>query len=225
MKSSKVDIGFALDPDADRLVILTPNKGAVSEEYTLPLSFLSLTLGKMPKKANIVVNLSTSFINEFVADQHGVSVTRSKVGEANVVSEMLRLKSVFGGEGNGGVIDPEIPSFGRDSLSGIAHTLNLMAITGKRIDSILEELPAIYMQKTSFKVAGKNLQDIYSKFRGEFSNSSEETLDGLRLTSEDSWIHIRPSNTEPIIRVIGEARTKKDLNSLLDRAERLMENA
>ncbi|MDI7203796.1 phosphoglucosamine mutase [Leptospira santarosai] len=225
MKSSKVDIGFALDPDADRLVILTPNKGAVSEEYTLPLSFLSLTLGKMPKKANIVVNLSTSFINEFVADQHGVSVTRSKVGEANVVSEMLRLKSVFGGEGNGGVIDPEIPSFGRDSLSGIAHTLNLMAITGKRIDSILEELPAIYMQKTSFKVAGKNLQDIYSKFRGEFSTSSEETLDGLRLTSEDSWIHIRPSNTEPIIRVIGEARTKKDLNSLLDRAERLMENA
>ncbi|RHX85185.1 phosphoglucosamine mutase [Leptospira stimsonii] len=225
MKSSGADIGFALDPDADRLVVLTPKKGAISEEYTLPLSFLSLTLGKFPKKANVVVNLSTSFINEFVAGEYGVPVTRSKVGEANVVSDMLRHKSVFGGEGNGGVIDPEIASFGRDSLSGIAHILNVMATTGKKIDSLLEEMPAIHMQKTSFKIAGKNLQDIYSKFRGEFSSYSEETLDGLRLASEDSWIHIRPSNTEPIIRVIGEARTKKDLNSLLDRAGRLMENA
>ncbi|EMN80941.1 phosphoglucosamine mutase [Leptospira interrogans] len=225
MKSSGADIGFALDPDADRLVVLTPKKGAISEEYTLPLSFLSLTLEKIPKKANITVNLSTSFINEFVAGQNGVPIFRSKVGEANVVSEMLRQKSIFGGEGNGGVIDPTIASFGRDSLSGIAHILNVMAATGKKIDSIVEELPAIYMQKTSFKIAGKNLQDIYSKFRGEFSTFSEETIDGLRLTSEDSWIHIRPSNTEPIIRIIGEARTKKDLNSLLDRAGRLMENA
>ncbi|MBE8365111.1 phosphoglucosamine mutase [Leptospira borgpetersenii] len=225
MKSSGADIGFALDPDADRLVVLTPKKGAISEEYTLPLSFLSLTLGKMPKKANLVVNLSTSFINEFVAGQYGVPVSRSKVGEANVVSEMLRQKSIFGGEGNGGVIDPAIASFGRDSLSGIAHILNGMAATGKKIDSIVEELPAVHMQKTSFKVAGKNLQDIYSKFSEEFSAFSEETLDGLRLASDDSWIHIRPSNTEPIIRVIAEARTKKDLNSLLDRSRSLMENA
>ncbi|XDD50571.1 phosphoglucosamine mutase [Leptospira sp. WS92.C1] len=225
MKSSGADIGFALDPDADRLVVLTPKKGAISEEYTLPLSFLSLALGKFPKKSSMIVNLSTSFINEFVAANYGVPVFRSKVGEANVVSEMLRQKSIFGGEGNGGVIDPAIASFGRDSLSGIAHILNVMAATGKKIDSILEALPAVHMQKTSFKIAGKNLQDIYSKFQGEFSNFSEETLDGLRLASEDSWIHIRPSNTEPIIRVIGEARTKKDLNSLLDRAGSLMENA
>lgn len=81
------------------------------------------------------------------------------------------------------------------------------------------------MQKTSFQVAVKNLQDIYSKFSEEFSAFSKETLDGLRLASEDSWIHIRPSNTEPIIRVIAEARTKKDLNSLLDRTGSLMENA
>lgn len=160
-----------------------------------------------------------------MAGQYGVSVSRSKVGEANVVSEMLRQKSIFGGEGNGGVIDPAIASFGRDSLSGIAHILNEMAATGKKIDSILEEFPEIHMQKTSFQVAGKNLQDIYSKFSGEFSTFSEETLDGLRLASEDSWIHIRPSNTEPIIRVIAEARTQKDLNSLLDRAGSLMENA
>ncbi|EMO25192.1 phosphoglucomutase/phosphomannomutase, alpha/beta/alpha domain III, partial [Leptospira interrogans serovar Bataviae str. HAI135] len=136
---------------------------------------------KIPKKTNMVVNLSTSFINEFVAGLNGIPVFRSKVGEANVVSEMLRQKSIFGGEGNGGVIDPTIASFGRDSLSGIAHILNVMATTGKKIDSILEELPAIHMQKTSFKIAGKNLQDIYSKFRGEFSTFSEETIDGLRL--------------------------------------------
>ncbi|TGK32689.1 phosphoglucosamine mutase [Leptospira gomenensis] len=224
MKSSGADIGFALDPDADRLVVLTPKKGAISEEYTLPLSFLSLTLDSLPKKANQVVNLSTSFINEHVGDRYGVAVSRAKVGEANVVSEMLRLKSVFGGEGNGGVIDPAVASFGRDSLSGIAHILNYMAAGGQKIDSIVDELPPIHMKKTSFRIAGKNLQEIYSQFRGEFSSFAEDTRDGLRLSSESAWVHIRPSNTEPIVRVIGEAKSKKDLNSLLDRAASLMEN-
>ncbi|EPG73611.1 phosphoglucosamine mutase [Leptospira fainei serovar Hurstbridge str. BUT 6] len=226
MRQSGADVGFALDPDADRLVILTPKKGAISEEYTLPLSFLSyLASNKVPKRASLTVNLSTSFINDWVASSAGIPTFRSKVGEANVVSEMIRRKSVFGGEGNGGVIDPAIPSFGRDSLSGVAHVLNLLALKGEAVDSVLSGLPAVHMRKIAYKISGKKPEQIYSQFRNEFPDHGEDIRDGLRLSSEDSWIHIRPSNTEPILRVIAEARTKKDLSALIETAGKIMENS
>ncbi|TGK12871.1 phosphoglucosamine mutase [Leptospira fletcheri] len=226
MKQSGATVGFALDPDADRLVLLTPKKGAISEEYTLPFSFLSyLQTNRPPKKASLTVNLSTSFINEWVASSAGIPTYRSKVGEANVVSEMIQRKSVFGGEGNGGVIDPMIPSFGRDSLSGVAHVLNLLALKGEGIDSVLNGLPAVFMRKIAYKIGGKKTEEIYSQFRSTFPEHGEDVRDGLRLASEDSWIHIRPSNTEPILRVIAEARTKKDLSALMDIAGKIMENS
>ncbi|MFB5649130.1 phosphoglucosamine mutase [Leptospira wolffii] len=226
IKQSKADIGFALDPDADRLVVLSPKKGAISEELTLPLSFLSyLGSGRIPKKASITVNLSTSFVNDWVADSVGIPTYRSKVGEANVVAEMIHRKSVFGGEGNGGVIDPAIPSFGRDSLSGVAHILNLLALRGEDAETVFGGLPAVHMRKIAYKIAGQKTDQIYSRFRSAFSDYKEDTRDGLRLAAENSWIHIRPSNTEPILRVIGEARSKKDLESLLEKAGRIMENS
>ncbi|PJZ69779.1 phosphoglucosamine mutase [Leptospira perolatii] len=226
MKASKADIGFALDPDADRLVVLSKKRGAISEEYTLPLSFLSyLNSQKVPKKASYTVNLSTSFINEWTASQYSIPTYRSKVGEANVVSEMILRKSVFGGEGNGGVIDPEIPSFGRDSLSGVAHILNLLALRGEDLDTVLDGLPEIHMRKVAYKISGQKPENVYSRFRDAFPESKEDTRDGLRLALEDSWVHIRPSNTEPILRLIAEARTKKDLNLLVEKAGRIMENS
>lgn len=221
MKSSGADIGFALDPDADRLVIFTPKKGAVSEEYTLPLSLYS-PLQK--KKGNIIVNLSSSFISDEVAYRHGSKVLRAKVGEANVVALMLEKKAVFGGEGNGGVIDPSISSFGRDSLAGIAHILNYLAEENTNIDALLSELPAIYMNKTSFSVANKDLNQIFSILKQEYQEAEKNELDGIRFDFGDSWLHVRASNTEPIIRIIAEAKTKDNLSSLLERTKNILES-
>ncbi|MCG6143498.1 phosphoglucosamine mutase [Leptospira bandrabouensis] len=223
-KKSKADIGFALDPDADRLVLFSPKRGAVSEEYTLPLALMNV-LSTAKKKAKVVVNLSTSFLNEEVGSRFGAEVIRSKVGEANVVEEMLKTKAAFGGEGNGGVIDPTIPSFGRDTLSGIAHILNLMAETGKTVDALLDELPSLYMDKQSFPLAkGMSLESLYEKFQSEFSPKVISEKDGLWMYVSDSWIHIRPSNTEPIFRVITETKSKSDLETTLKRVKQCVES-
>lgn len=165
MKRTDAQIGFALDPDADRLVLLTPFKGAISEEYTLPMSARSV-LPSSGKK--MVINLSTSFINEDVMAKEGKIVLRSAVGEANVVSEMLAEKAFFGGEGNGGVIDPMIDSYGRDSLSGIAHILNLMAREKSGIDSLVDEMPQIYMQKVAIPIRGKDVSKIFKNLKDSF---------------------------------------------------------
>lgn len=171
------------------------------------------------------MNLSTSFLNEEVGSRFGAEVIRSKVGEANVVEEMIKNKAVFGGEGNGGVIDPNIPSFGRDTLSGIAHILNLMAETGKTIDALLDELPSLYMDKQSFPLAkGMSLENLYEKFKSEFSPKVISEKDGLWMYVSDSWIHIRPSNTEPIFRVITETKSKFDLETTLKRVKQCVES-
>ncbi|MDZ4725336.1 MAG: phosphoglucosamine mutase [Leptospira sp.] len=223
-KKSKADIGFALDPDADRLVLFTPKRGAISEELTLPLALRSVLRGAK-KGSKVVVNLSTSFLNEFVADVFGAKVIRSKVGEANVVEEMLANKAVFGGEGNGGVIDPNIPSFGRDTLSGIAHILNLMAEENLKIDDFVSELPDIQMTKLSFPLAKDfSLDSLFEKFREGFPKAEVSIKDGLWLSEGDRWIHIRPSNTEPIFRVIAESRSKSDLDLTLKRVKQCVES-
>jgi phosphomannomutase len=223
-KKSKADIGFALDPDADRLVLFTPKRGAISEELTLPLALRS-ALRSAKKGSKVIVNLSSSFLNEHVSQRYGMKVIRSKVGEANVVEEMLAEKAVFGGEGNGGVIDPKIPSFGRDTLSGIAHILNLMAEENKSIDEFVSELPDIWMEKQSFPLAkDTSLETLYEKFKSSFPKAEVSTKDGLWLSEGDRWIHIRPSNTEPIFRVIAESRTASDLKETLKRVKTCVES-
>jgi phosphomannomutase len=214
MKSSNFDIGFALDPDADRLVVLTPNRGAISEEYTVPLTLLSI-LEKNNTSKNIVINLSSSFITETLAKQYKKNVIRSKVGEANVVSEMLRSKAFFGGEGNGGVIDPAVPSFGRDSLVGIANILNLIAIQKTSIDSIVDTLPEIHISKSVLPLKG-GLQNLIDKLKSVYQDATIDEQDGVRFDFGSSWVHLRASNTEPILRVIAEAETKKEMKLLLD---------
>ncbi|TGN19469.1 phosphoglucosamine mutase [Leptospira idonii] len=223
-KKSKAEIGFALDPDADRLVLFTPKRGAISEELTLPL-VLKNVLSDSKKGSKVVVNLSTSFLNEHVAETFGAKVIRSKVGEANVVEEMIAEKAVFGGEGNGGVIDPKIPSFGRDTLSGIAHILNLMAEEKKTIDELVSELPSIHMDKQSFPLSKEySLNDLYDKFVSGFGRATISKKDGLWLSEGDTWIHIRPSNTEPIFRVIAEAKSEAKLKETLKRVQTCVES-
>ncbi len=222
MKSSGCDIGFALDPDADRLVVLTPKNGAISEEYTLPLSILSV-IDRPPKNGKVVVNLSTSFLIEDILDKHGKKLLRSKVGEANVVEMMVKEKAFFGGEGNGGVIDPKISSFGRDSMSGIAHILNMLAKDNRKIDQVMDSLPKLYMDKTSFSSSGWEIRNLFEKFKESFSPKTVDERDGLRMEFSSSWVHVRSSNTEPIIRVIAEAKSSDDLKKILEKAREISE--
>lgn len=223
MKKTDADIGFALDPDADRLVLMSAKQGPISEELTLPLALLNL-LPQCKKNSKIVINLSSSFVTEELASQYQAEVLRSKVGEANVVSKMIETKAIFGGEGNGGVIDPLIPSFGRDTLSGIAHILNLLAETDQSLEQLLNSLPKSFMEKKSFPLQkNQSLNVIYDKMRNEFSNAKVSEIDGLWLSEGQRWVHVRPSNTEPIFRVIGEAKTSKDLDQLMKRVKKCAE--
>ena len=216
MLKSGCDIGFALDPDADRLVLLSPTKGAISEEMTLPLCLMNALDSKRPG-STIVINLSTSSMNELVASEFGAQVIRSKVGEANVVQEMIESKAVFGGEGNGGVIDPELPSYGRDSLAGIAHILELMAHTGGVFDDLVEALPERHMEKRAFPLSRpESLQDLLGRIKDRFPKATLSEKDGLWLSYQESWVHVRPSNTEPIFRVIAESPSESDLFSIME---------
>jgi phosphomannomutase len=220
MKKTSAEIGFALDPDADRLVLLSKKKGAILEEYTLPFSLLSVINSS---KKNMVVNLSTSSASKKICQEHGKMVYYAKVGEANVVEEMLNKKAFFGGEGNGGVIDPEVSSFGRDSLSGIAHILNYLAETGKEFDTVLNELPKISMAKETVSIQGKNLSLLFNKLIDSFPMAVLNQKDGLRLDLANSWLHVRASNTEPILRLIAESENQNDLQNLIKQVKEIIE--
>lgn len=213
VKASKAAVGFALDPDADRLVLGTRQRGAINEEYTLPLALMGLS--KTSPRGVVVVNLSTSNLIDKVAAQRGLQVVRSAVGEANVVGLMRSRRALFGGEGNGGVIDPRLPSFGRDTLSGAALVLAAMARERLRtLDALVDRLPRLYMEKRKSPLAGDvaaALADLKNKFPGA---RADET-DGLRLDFDDGWIHARASNTEPILRIIAQADSPRRLREVL----------
>jgi phosphomannomutase len=221
VKKLGVDIGFALDPDADRLVVLTPEKGAISEEYTVPLSLMAV-IPEFVGKARVVLNESSSFLSDKVVNAYGGTVIRSKVGEANVVAQMIESKAMFGGEGNGGVIDPKINSFGRDSLAGIGHILNLMAKENLPIDAIHNKLPELFMKKTKFPREGAKVEDLFRKLESGFPDGTVSKLDGMRISWDYGWIHLRPSNTEPIVRIIAEAKSEEQLDELLLKTEKTL---
>ena len=229
VKKHKAAIGFALDPDADRLALVSPERGAISEEYTLPLALLGLDplLKKRQKagKANhLVFNLSTSSLCNYFKSAYNTKIFRSPVGEANVVDLMQKKKALFGGEGNGGVIVPDIPSFGRDPLTGAALILSAMAAANaKNLDRLLDFLPALYMHKSKYKLAGSSFEDISEKFLLEFPSAKANHSDGLHLSlPEQSWLHLRPSNTEAVVRFIAEGATQESLKEILKRANKIL---
>ena len=203
MKKTDAEIGFALDPDADRLIVLTPKRGVISEEYTLPLSVYSVLNSKLK---NLVVNLSTSLITKEVIAPYGKITHFAKVGEANVV------------------IDPKISSFGRDSLSGIAHILNFLSLDKTTIDKQLDLMPELFMKKESISVEGRDITKIFAKLKDSFKDGIINEKDGIRFDFASSWVHIRTSNTEPIIRIIAEAKTDNDLKMLLKKTKEKIES-
>jgi phosphomannomutase len=209
VKRQRASIGFAQDPDADRLAIVDEHGTYIGEEYSLALA-AKFILGKKP--GITVTNLSTSRMLDDIAAATGSKVLRTPVGEANVIDAMLKEKSSIGGEGNGGVIDPRIVP-GRDSLVGMAYVLQLLADTGKSISQLVAEMPRYEIVKTKFECRREDANRAVAAVAAELSKQSGvtvDTQDGIRIDwlTERAWVHARPSNTEPIMRIIAEAPDK-----------------
>ena len=213
-KKNKCDVGFAFDPDADRLAIVLPSGKALSEEHTLPLASLEAL---HHRKGDVVVNLSSSWLNQWVVEEFGRKLHRSKVGEGNVVHLMKRRRSEWGGEGNGGIIDMKIVSQGRDSLSGMAWILALLVNQNQHLDKIIDKMPKQYIKKIAIRAKNK---DFLEKTKRSISKKAPEfqlnEKDGLHFSHKEGipWLHIRSSNTEPMVRVIAEARDEKSLQQI-----------
>jgi phosphomannomutase len=205
VRRQKAHVGFAQDPDADRLAVVDENGTYIGEEYSLALA-ARLILSKK-KGATAVTNLSSSRMLDDIAAKYDGKVIRTAVGEANVIQAMLDSGAVIGGEGNGGVIDPRIVP-GRDSLVGIAYVLQLMTATGKSIGQLVKELPRYEIVKTKFECRREDANRAVEAIKARFASDRLDTQDGIRIDWDDSWVHARPSNTEPIMRIIAEAPTR-----------------
>ena len=210
---NKAHIGFAQDPDADRLAIVDELGQFIGEEYTLALAVMAV-LGK--KRGPVATNLSTSRMIDDLAKRFGVEVFRTPVGEAHVARAMAQHHCVIGGEGNGGVIDPRVVNV-RDSFSGISFVLQLMAATGKTVSQLLQEIPRYYMLKSKFACQPQRARKILAAVGQAFSDQQLDRSDGLRIDWPQGWVHIRISNTEPIMRVFAEAADKSTAQELLER--------
>ncbi len=202
---------FVQDPDADRLVLFDENNTWLGEEYTTALGIREIL---KQKKSPVVVNMSTSRMNEDIANEFNCPFHRSRVGEANVIELMKKTGSIAGGEGNGGIIAGDI-HFGRDSLVGIALTLQAMS-KEQTLSQLVSQIKPYSMLKETVKIDTKKLTNIISKFKKQYRKEKLNTEDGLRIDFNDSWVHLRASNTEPLIRIIAEAQTKPQTQHLIN---------
>ena len=206
--NNNADIGFATDPDADRLAIVDNKGNPIGEELTLVLCLD--TYLKFNNSTTVVTNLSTTLTVDKICEKHNTKLIRTPVGEINVVEKMIKINSKIGGEGNGGIILAE-SHLGRDSLVGVSLILNRLSETEYQLDRILKEIPTFSMIKSKKNVSGeienKIIKDYFSEKYNVISFNED---DGLKIILENEWVHIRKSNTEPIIRIIGES---KDTNS------------
>jgi phosphomannomutase len=217
VKEVKADLGIVVDPDVDRLVLITDRGEPFIEENTIT-QIVQFVLSR--KKGNVVVNLSTTRAVDDVAANFGCSVFRSPVGEANVVKKMKEVNAVIGGEGSGGVIFPEL-HYGRDALVGIALTLQHLSDYGKSLSSLKNELPQYFIVKKKIEVT-KNPDEVINNLIKHYSSQNINTEDGLRIDFEDHWVHFRKSNTEPIIRIIVEAKTEAEAKQFSEKYMQLI---
>ncbi len=210
VKQHECAIGFVLDPDSDRLALIDETGTCVSEEVTLALA-VKYRLRHRP--GAVVINMSTSRMSEDLAAAAGCPCFRSAVGEANVVDLMRVTHAVIGGEGNGGVIDPRI-GWVRDPFVGMASVLSLMAEDRKPLSRLVAELPRYAMLKTKFTVSRERLPEAMAALVTRWPDTRLNRDDGLRLDGNDWWLHVRGSNTEPVVRVIAEAPTAERAEEL-----------
>jgi len=215
VKVKNCNLGFAHDPDADRLVVINEEGIMISEEYTLALGVEAIMSRLENKGKSVVINMSTSQMNKDIAEKYYGLCFRTKVGEANVVAGIEKNNAVIGGEGGGGVIYPTI-NMARDSFVSLALILELLSERNQTVSECVTSLPKYEVRKDKMPISG-DIQEMYSKMKIYFKDAEINELDGLRLDfSDSSWIHLRPSNTEPIIRLIGEAKTKERIESLFE---------
>jgi len=216
---SRASIGFAVDPDVDRLALVSDAGKAIGEDYTLALA---ARLVLRHRSGPVVTNLSTSRLVEDVATAARMPVVRSPVGEVNVAVRMRDDRAAIGGEGNGGVILPEV-HLGRDAPVGAALVLQLLHEEGRPLSQIVSELPRYVIVKDKLDRPKASLDTVYQALRSAFPDAAADTQDGLRLSWPDRWVHVRPSGTEPIVRVIAEAPTGDEANELVRRSRVLLD--
>ena len=210
----KADFGIVVDPDVDRLAFITDKGEMFGAEYTL-VACADYVLGKA--KGNVVSNLSSSRALRDIAQKHGVSYSAAAVGEVNVVTEMKRVEAIIGGEGNGGIIYPEL-HYGRDALVGVALFLSLLAERGGSVQQLRESYPAYFMSKNKIQLTEQiNPDQILKAMEQKYAHEQTTTIDGLKIDFADSWVHLRKSNTEPIIRIYTEAKSQKEADALAHR--------
>jgi phosphomannomutase len=214
VKDSGADIGFAVDPDVDRLAIVSNEGRAIGEDYTLALA---ARLVLRHRRGPVVTNLSTSLLVEAVAREAGVEAIRAPVGEVNVATRMRSERAPIGGEGNGGVILPEV-HLGRDAPIGAALLLQLLVEEGRSLADVARSLPSYVIVKDKLARPNASLDAVYGALRSAFADATADTQDGLRLAWADRWVHVRPSGTEPIVRVIAEAPDEAQARELVRRS-------
>lgn len=208
---SNAEVGFAVDPDVDRLALVSNEGRAIGEDYTLALAAKVVL---RHREGNIVTNLSTSRIVDDVAREQHRRVIRAPVGEVNVATRMRSENAPVGGEGNGGVILSEV-HLGRDAPLGAALILQLLLEENKSLSDIVASYPRYSIVKDKLDRPAAPLDAVYASLKKVFADAEVDTQDGLRLTWADRWVHVRPSGTEPIVRVIAEAPTVEEATALI----------
>jgi phosphomannomutase len=214
-KECGADIGFATDPDADRIAVVDQHGNFLGEELSLALSAKYVLAQSADRSRPVVINMSTSRVTEDVARAAGVEVLRTAVGEVNVAERMEESNALIGGEGNGGVIDPRI-HYGRDAIVGMGLILEAMARGSKTCSALVDELPKYHMLKTKIDCPAAQSREVIRQLKRAASTARANTEDGLRLDWDDKWVHLRASNTEPVMRIIAEAHTAQDAQKLVD---------
>jgi len=212
------DVGFCQDPDADRLALIDKSGRYVGEEYTLALC-VDHVLGQ--RKGPIVTNCSSSRMSEDIARRHGAGLVRAAVGEANVVDAMLAHDAVFGGEGNGGPIDPRV-GLVRDSFVGMALILDAMAARQLPVGVLCDALPRYEIVKTKISLPRENVAAGLDALERHFAGARPDRLDGLRLDWPQAWLLVRGSNTEPVVRAVAEAPTASEARRLCEEAAEVL---
>lgn len=224
VREKECDLGFAHDPDADRLVVINEQGEVVFEEYTLALGAEAIMSKSESKGGSVVINMSTSQTSKDIAEKYGGKCIRTKVGEANVVEGIINNNAVMGGEGGGAIIYP-IMNMARDSFVSLVVILELLAKRNQTVSECIDSLPKYEMQKIKIVFEGE-MEPLYVALKNEFGDANNvNTLDGIRFDWNDSsWLHIRRSNTEPKMWIISEAKTKERIDELFEKAKLIINN-
>lgn len=213
MRKGGIDVGFVVDPDVDRLAIVMENGEMFVEEYTL-VAVADYILSNTP--GNTVSNLSSSRALRDVTNSHNCSYSAAAVGEVNVVAKMKETNAIIGGEGNGGVIYPEA-HYGRDALVGVALFLSLLAKSGKTVSQLKATYPQYGIAKNKIELTPEiDVDKILVAMKEKYANENITDIDGVKIDFADSWVHLRKSNTEPIIRIYSEAHSMQEADKLAD---------